>query len=166
MVPREHLISSYRSIVEPYFDYCCLVWDGIGTTLAARLQKLQNRAARVITSATYLKRSKVIRSELGWQTLQERRNKFKAVMMYKTLNGMAPKYMEDMFSQHTGNLTYNLHASCKIVALPQPKTDYYRNSFAFTGAKLWNSLPNDLKEVNSIEAFTRKLSQVDLSITM
>ena len=38
--------------------------------------------------------------------LKERRNKFKAIMMYKTINGMAPKYMEDMFSQHSGNFIY------------------------------------------------------------
>ena len=78
IVPREHLISVYKSIIEPYFDYCCLVWDAIGTSLAERLQKLQNRAARVITSATYLKRS--LRKELGWLNLQERRNKFKAII--------------------------------------------------------------------------------------
>lgn len=164
IVPRDNLISIYRSIIEPYFDYCCLVWDGIGTSLAERLQKLQNRAARVITSATYLKRSKDIRSELGWQTLQERRNKLKAVMMFKTLNGMAPRYMEDIFNVHTGNLAYNLRASCKDVALPQVKTDYYRKSFAFTGAKLWNSLPNNLKEENSLEAFVKKLNHVDPSV--
>ena len=26
----EHLINVYRSIVEPYFTYCCIVWDSIG----------------------------------------------------------------------------------------------------------------------------------------
>ena len=44
----EHLINVYRSIVEPYFTYCCNVWDSIGETLVDSLQKLQNRAARVI----------------------------------------------------------------------------------------------------------------------
>ena len=42
----EHLINVYRSIVEPYFTYCCIVWDSIGETLVDSLQKLQNRAAR------------------------------------------------------------------------------------------------------------------------
>ena len=51
----EHLINVYRSIVEPYFTYCCIVWDSIGETLVDSLQKLQNRAARVITGASYSK---------------------------------------------------------------------------------------------------------------
>ena len=49
----EHLINVYRSIVEPYFTYCCIVWDSIGETLVDSLQKLQNRAARVITGANF-----------------------------------------------------------------------------------------------------------------
>ena len=51
----EHLINVYRSIVELYFTYCCIVWDSIGETLVDSLQKLQNRAARVITGASYSK---------------------------------------------------------------------------------------------------------------
>ena len=36
IVPRKHLISVYKTIIEPYFDYCCLVWDAIGTSLATK----------------------------------------------------------------------------------------------------------------------------------
>ena len=37
------------------------------------LQKLQNRAARIITGDTYDIRSKQILEKLGWKTLEERR---------------------------------------------------------------------------------------------
>ena len=36
-----------------HFDYCCSVWDELGGTFATKLQKLQNRAARVITRSSY-----------------------------------------------------------------------------------------------------------------
>ena len=52
MVTLDNLLNVYRSIIEPYFDYCCIVWDGIGNNMAEKLQRLQNRAARVITNAT------------------------------------------------------------------------------------------------------------------
>ena len=47
-VDRNTLICAYNALVLPHLDYCCEVWDTIGTTLSDRLQKLQNRAARVI----------------------------------------------------------------------------------------------------------------------
>jgi hypothetical protein len=43
----------YNAIVQPYFDYCSPLWDNCGIGLKDRLQKYQNRAARVITGATY-----------------------------------------------------------------------------------------------------------------
>ena len=33
----------YQSIVEPYFDYCSIVWDDIIDCLTDKLQKLKNR---------------------------------------------------------------------------------------------------------------------------
>ena len=47
-VNKDTLISIYNAIVRPHFDYCCEVWDLLGETSSKRLQKLQNRAARVI----------------------------------------------------------------------------------------------------------------------
>ena len=47
-VDKDTLISIYNAIVRPYFDYCCEVWDVFGESQSKRLQKLQNRAARII----------------------------------------------------------------------------------------------------------------------
>jgi hypothetical protein len=47
---RNTLISIYNAIVRPYFDYCSDVWDVFGETQSKRLQKLQNRAARIISN--------------------------------------------------------------------------------------------------------------------
>ena len=51
-VDKQTLISIYNAIVRPYFDYCCEVWDAFGETQSKRLQKLQNRAARIILDAS------------------------------------------------------------------------------------------------------------------
>ena len=48
-VDRNTLNCAYNALIQPHFDYCCEVWDTIGVSLSDRLQKLQNRAARVIT---------------------------------------------------------------------------------------------------------------------
>ncbi len=42
------LVLVYNALIQPYFDYCCAVWDTLGKGLSERLQKLQNRAARLI----------------------------------------------------------------------------------------------------------------------
>ena len=57
----ENFVLLFRSIIEPYFSYCC-----IGDTLSNSLQMFQNRAARNITGASYSKPSRDIFDELGW----------------------------------------------------------------------------------------------------
>ena len=86
-------------------------------------------------------------------------------MVFKILNGMAPTYIEDLFKQETTGLNvFNLRASHKKNSIFQTRTDYHRKRFAFTADKLWNALPNNLKEEHSLEVFKTKLRNVDLSI--
>ena len=52
-VPLETLKLIYNALVQPYFDYCSPLWDNCGGGLKNKLQRLQNRAARVITGSTF-----------------------------------------------------------------------------------------------------------------
>ena len=72
-------------------------------------------------------------SKLGWSSLKEKRNKQKALMMFKIMNGMTPAYLEDNFSRNIGRSVYNFRISRRNLALQAVKTNYYRNSFAYTG---------------------------------
>ena len=40
--------SMYKSLVEPYFRYCCPVWGGCCSTAINELQKLQSRDATIV----------------------------------------------------------------------------------------------------------------------
>jgi hypothetical protein len=51
------LESVYKSLVQPYFDYCSPLWDTCGKLLRDKLQKFQSRAARVVTGANNESRS-------------------------------------------------------------------------------------------------------------
>ena len=53
-----------------YFDYCCEVWDPINLTLCNRLQKLQNRATRIIVGLINEHgQSELALAELNWRSL-------------------------------------------------------------------------------------------------
>ena len=158
LVPYKNLISVYKSTIEPYFDYCSTVWNSIGSELSSKLQRLQNRAARIITGA----RSKEVLNGLGWQTLKQRRLEQTAIMMFKISNKMTPNYLQEMFQRDFGSQAYDLRSSDRNYVLPKNRTDYYNKSFAFTGAKVWNSLPNDLKQITSLETFKKRLKSIDL----
>ncbi|CAH3146369.1 unnamed protein product, partial [Porites lobata] len=47
------IVNRLTALIEPHFVYCCPEWDGLNNELADKLQKLQNRAIRVITKSDY-----------------------------------------------------------------------------------------------------------------
>ena len=74
--------------------------DAISDRLIDKLQKLQNRATRIITGADYLTSTTELLSRLGWTNLKKRRNQQKTFMMFKNFNGMTSAYLEGIFSSN------------------------------------------------------------------
>ena len=148
-------ILLYRALIEPYFDYCCPVWDGLSNELADKLQKLQNRGIRVITNSDYYSSATALRGELGWDNLCTRRKKQKLKLMFKTLNDQSPEYLKGLFMPFSTD--YGLRNSDNKLALPKPRTDFLKRSFCYSGAQLWNSLPSNVRAIRSFTKFKNKI---------
>ena len=69
----------YNALVMPYFNYCSAVLGKINKGLANTLQKMQYRAARILTFSNYEVRSSVLLDELGWERFEYVRLKQLAV---------------------------------------------------------------------------------------
>ena len=124
---------------------CSVVWDDFNDRLTDKLQILQNRAARIITGANYRMPTNELFSKLGSSSLKEKGNKQKAPMLFKIMNGTTQASLENIFTRNIGRSVYNLRILRRYPALPAVKTDYYRNSFAYTGTKIWKALPDERK---------------------
>ena len=80
-------------------------------------------------------------------------------MVYKSLNYLAPDYMSSKFILRSDLFnSYNLRDCKKKLAVPMPRTNYYRNSFCYSGAVLWNNLPTDLTQAKSLTAFRKSVN--------
>lgn len=160
-VSKEVAITIYNSLIQPLFDYCDIVWANLTTYQGTRLQKLKNRAGRVITQQGYDVRSFVIREELGWKKLCESRDEHNVVLIYKALNNLAPPYLLEYLKLSNYSENYNLRDREKNIALPRPKTNYLKNSFAYKGSKLWNSLPKEARLATSLKLFKKHISSLN-----
>ena len=145
----------YQALILPLFDYCSPVWDKLSVTLSDKLQKLQNRAARVITRSSYDTTASILLNRLNWDNLSTRRKKLKATLMFKIIKGLFPTYLQDLFSIHSAK--YNLRDSEIKLNLPKPRTNYCKRALGYSGALLWNSLPVNLTKSDSLGYFTVRL---------
>ena len=56
--------------IQLHFDYCSVVWGNCAKTLSDKLQRLQNRAVRVLTNTCYDADANKLLKELGWDNLE------------------------------------------------------------------------------------------------
>ena len=165
-VEQDILIKVYNALIQPYFDYCCEVWDTLNKGLSERLQKFQNRAARLIMNLKNEHGQSILaRKSLGWVTLEERRAQMKARLMYKTVNGLAPQRLCEAFQNLNTIHDHNLRGSSTRFYIPRPKTESLKKSFQYSGAKLWNQIPEEIRNSVSYNSFCKKLSSSTLIST-
>ena len=67
----------YISFVRPLLEFCDSVWDNAAVESKTQLDALHIVTARIITGATKLCSIEKLLSDLGWESLQNRRNKHK-----------------------------------------------------------------------------------------
>ena len=95
---------------------------------------------------------------LGWKNLACQQQFQRATMVYRSLHGLAPNYLSSKFERR--EVAYNLRDSENKLNVPFPRTNYYKNSFSYSGAILWNSLPCNLREAESLGQFKRLLKEL------
>ena len=140
-VPYETLLSIYKSLVQPHLDYCSSVWGSCSKSLFQKLQKLQNRAARVITFSNYVRSTDELLRMVNWVKLDRQRFVDKSIMMYKIVNNMVLDCLSSHFVFRSDTLTYNLRDSDCSLSIPQPRTNCCKRRLSYSGAVLWNNFP-------------------------
>ena len=154
-IPKHTLKMSYQGLVEPHFRYCCSVWGTRGVTSRCTLEKLQNRVIRIITHSPYDAPAKPLLRQLRLPSIAEMIRQESASMVYKAINGQAPTWLSSLFNSISAVTNRILRNSNLNLRPPRMKMKFGQNSFAYRGAKIWNSLPNDCRNANTFPTFKR-----------
>ena len=142
ILPQETLSQIYRGIVEPHFRYCCSVWGSCGESRRLTLQKLQNRAARIVTNSSYDAPAGALIQQLKWPNIAEIIKRETATIVYKSLNGLAPTYLSNIFSKNSSRRTVKLRNSETDLRIPLYKTSNGQKSFSYRGAYICGTALN------------------------
>ena len=78
---------------------------------------------------------------LGWKTIEELIAHASELMVFKSIHGLAPQYMSDLFTKISQLTSHNLRNIDTDLWLPQKRSSSGLKSFFYKGAKTWNSLP-------------------------
>ena len=138
----------------------CTFWGNISSNLTDSVVKLQKRAAGIILAKSIDTPSADMFSELSWMTFPDKVTYQKAVMMYKIFNNLTPSYLQDYFSFTSGIHQRSLRSTTEnLLYVPKPNIELFRYLLSYSGSKIWNAIPNHVKQSTSITQFKIKYLQ-------
>ena len=105
--------------VQHHFDYYSIVWGNCGKTLSEKLQKLQNRAPRFLTSSSYDADAGYLLQQLGLKDLIAQRQIQVALMVFKARNDLAPDNLSSMITMRTSSYILKDSTNKLNVRLPR-----------------------------------------------
>ena len=147
----------FNAYILPHIDYCCTIWGNCNNNLLDKLIKFQKRAARLILDKAMDTPSAELFQQLGWMRFAERVIYRKAILMYKSLHNLAPTYLSTKFTYTSEIHQVNLRSlTDSTLYVPKPNLEIYRKTFAYSGSKIWNTLPESVRGAPSLWAFKQR----------
>ena len=146
----------YQSFITAKFTYCPAAWIFCGKQNSNKLERLQERALRFVFKDSKSSYDELLRRG-NFLSLAALRLKFLAIEVYKSVNGLNPQYLNELFCLKDTN--YNFRDSLK---LKQDRFDTMKSgykSFKYYGSKLWNAIPIEIKSAKSLNIFKRKITE-------
>ena len=97
VLPSQMLMYIYTSIIQPKIDYAISIWGYTTAHNINKVQRLQNRAARILTgNFDYVNTRGIdLVKNLGLMNVTQRRDYFMIIMMFKSIHGLVPDYICD-----------------------------------------------------------------------
>ena len=142
--------SVYHAFVLSNFQYCDVVWHFCSKESQIKLEKLHRRALRVVLNDFTCSYAELLES-INRPSLYVSRLKSIVTEVFKTINGLNPSFMNDMFVNN--DINYELRDPSKLIQ-PRVRSDKYgKCSLRYHGAKLWNDLPVEIKCTENLTEF-------------
>ena len=148
--------QAYLGLVRPQLEYASSVWDPHTQVNINKLERIQRRAARYVTSRHRNTSSVSSMLEgLEWRTLQDRRKITRLCMLFKINNASVAIKKEDRLVPLK---RHGRHHHSSSFHIPQSRIDSHRMSFFPRTIREWNELPNETVQAETLESFKTLVS--------
>ena len=155
--PYSHFLSTYKSQICPFLEYCSHVWGGAPKSTLCLLDKVQSKAIHLINNPNLTQ---------SLQSPSHRRLAGDLSIYYIYFNGHCSQEIRDIIPVHLRRVRTtrsSTHSHPFQVSLPNPRTLSHKSSFIPRTCNLWNILPSScFPESYNLPSFKSKINKLDL----
>jgi len=152
-LPRNSLLTIYKAFIRPHLDYSDVIYDQpLNNSFVNKLESVQYRACLAITGAVQGSSKEKLYSELGLESLQNRRWYRRLCTFYKIKTSEHPKYLFDLIPTQN-----NYGTRFKNIPQINCRTNFFKNYFFPNAIQEWNNLDPIICNSESLSIFRRRL---------
>ena len=146
----------YKSFVESQFKYCPLIWMFHSQTSNAKINRLHERALRLVYSDFQSTFEELLEID-GSFSIHHQNIQTLAIEVYKVLHGLSNSNLKELFVFRNNN--YNTRSQYEL-AIPSVNTVLKgKSSIRYLGPIIWNSIPIDIRCADSLNVFKSQIRQ-------
>ena len=142
-----------KAFITSQFGYCPLVWMFHSRNLSNRINKIHERALRIVYDDEHSSFNELLTRD-GSVTIHERNIQALAIELFKVINGISPEIMNDVFPLKE---SYDYCSKFPFKTRNIRTVAYGTETLSFMGPKIWSLVPNELKEIKTLTEFKRKI---------
>ena len=161
-LPAYIMKTLYSTLIESHLQYCTLLWANSHVTNIRKLQLLQKKAIRIITSSHYIAHTEPLFSMTKLLKLDDLYTYQLGIFMHKVTHCQLPQNMSSMFLR-TDNIHSHQLRNHNAYYIQQIRTNTRKSTINFSGPKFWNTIPTNLRQLASIHQFKKKFKALLLT---
>ena len=145
-----------QAFIKSQFSYCPLIWMFHSRTLNNKINRLHERALRVVYKDELLSFSELLDKDNSF-SIHDKNLQMLAIEMYKVKHNLSPSFMQSIFI--TVEKRYNLRNN------PEFETKNIRTTYngtkpvTYRGPKTWELVSKEIKQSQTLNEFKNKIKR-------
>jgi len=136
-----------ESFIKANFNYCPLIWLFCDKRSKKNQEKIQKKALSFLYN-DYESDYETLLQKENKPSIELRKLRFLAIEIFKTLNDLNPDYMKEIFTINTRK-----DDNSKLLVKSRATKKYGKYSLRSLGPKIWNKIPQNIKDAGSLNIF-------------
>jgi hypothetical protein len=144
----------FNAFFQSQFSYCPLTWMFHSRELNSKINRVHERCLRILYNDKQSSFPKLLEIDKDF-CVHHRNLQRLCIEMFKVVNGISPEIFSELFREKS-QTDYILRNN-DYFEIPRVKSVFGEESVAVLGPKTWNMLPENLKQIRSLEGFKSKI---------
>jgi hypothetical protein len=152
--------NAVRSLILSRLDYCSCLLNATSKKNISRLQRIQNRCARLVLKKPRRTHAAPLLKKLHWLPVDKRIQFRTLVHTFKSLHNLSPHYISCLLSIRDTPAHFLRSSTNNCLHIPKTRTLSGDRAFSTSAPRLWNNLPAMNRSITTLAPFKKNLKTV------